>query len=136
MKNNQLQFTKRFFAWSKLKQLIQDRKEIPAGYKERDVWWISLGHNVGDEEDGKNMNFSRPILIVKGFSKNLIWGVPLSTTKRRGTYYYPVRVNDGISTALLSQLRAIDTRRFISKYGMVSQKDFEEVKYKLRDLLR
>lgn len=135
MKNKPPQFVKRFFAWAKLKQQIQDRKDIPAGYKERDTWWISLGHNVGDEEDGKNASFSRPILIVKGFSKNLVWAVPLSTTKKQGTYYHSAVVNGETSTVLLSQLRTIDTRRFIRKHGMISQDDFVAVKNKLKDFL-
>ena len=126
---------KRFKAWARLKRKLQDQKTLPAGYKERDIWWVSLGHNVGVEEDGKNENFDRPVLIVKGFSKYLFWAVPLSTTEKRGKYYHPVMVNGNLSVILLSQLRTLDTRRLISKYGMLNQKDFSEVRSKLRDFL-
>lgn len=126
---------KRYNAWTKLKRQIHNTATIPAGYKERDVWWIALGHNVGVEEDGKNQNFDRPVLIVKGFSKYMFWGVPLSTTAKRGQYYHPMMLNGVVSVALLSQLRVFDTRRLISKYGMVSHKDFAAVKLKLRDFL-
>ena len=71
-------FTKRFRAWHKLKYKISHNSDLPLGYKERDIWWLSLGHNVGVEEDGKGEMFNRPVLVVKGFNKDLFWGVPLS----------------------------------------------------------
>lgn len=126
---------KRFRAWSKLKRKIQDSKTIPAGYKAREIWWVALGHNVGVEEDGKGENFNRPVLIVRGFSRFQFWGIPLSTTDKRGPYYHPIVVNGNVSTALLTQIRVLDTRRLINKYGMLNQKDFSEIKLKLVDFL-
>lgn len=134
-KNTKTKTVKRFSAWTKLKRKINDQGAIPDGYKEREIWWISLGHNVGVEEDGKNENFDRPVLIVKGFSRYLFWGIPLSTTPKRGQYYHPIVVNGNVSTVLLSQLRTLDTRRFIRKYGMLNHKDFAEIKVKLIDFL-
>ena len=122
---------KRFRAWHKLKYKLHFNKNVPAGYKERDIWWVSIGHNVGVEEDGKSNQFSRPVLIVKGFSRYQFWGVPLSTTEKEGKYYHKFVANGKVSTALLSQMRVFDTRRFISKYGMIGIKDFRAVKKKL-----
>ena len=129
-------FVKRFRAWHKLKIKINLNTCIPAGYKERDVWWVSIGHNVGVEEDGKGELFNRPILIIKGFSRYLFWGLPLSTTKKTGQYYHQFVVCGKVSTALLSQLRVFDTRRLICKYGMVSQKDFAMIKSKIINYLK
>jgi len=126
---------KRYRAWHKLKRKIHDDPSVPAGYKEREVWWLCLGHNVGFEEDGKGDNFNRPVLIVKGFSKRLFWGIPLSTTGKRGPYYHPLVINGTVSVALLSQLRVFDTKRLINKTGMLGQKDFAEIKLKLIDYL-
>jgi len=126
---------KSFNRWTKLKRKLDSSKGRPAGYKERDIWWVCLGHNVGVEEDGKGEDFNRPVLIVKGFSKYQFWAVPLSTTDKRGEYYHPIVVNGKVSTVLLSQLRTLDTRRLISKYGMLNQKDFAEIKLKLIDFI-
>lgn len=126
---------KSFNRWTKLKRKLNDNRSLPAGYKERDIWWVSVGHNVGYEEDGKGIDFNRPVLIIKGFSKYTFWGVPLSTTKKEGVFYHPFVVNGIVSTALLSQLRIFDTRRFINKYGVTSQKDFAQIKLKLIDFL-
>lgn len=128
-------FIKRFKVWAKLKRKINDSSSVPSGYKERDVWWVAVGHNVGVEEDGKGEYFNRPVLIVKGFSKYQFWGIPLSTTKKTGEYYHPFVMNGNVSTALLSQLRVFDTRRFINKIGVVDQKNFAEIKLKLIDFL-
>ena len=130
------QEVKRFRAWHKLKVKINLISSLPAGYKERDIWWVSVGHNVGVEEDGKGLNFNRPVLIVKGFNKYLFWGIPLSTTKKSGKYYHQFVVNGVVSTALLSQLRVFDTRRLMSKYGMIGIKDFNSVKKSLREFLK
>lgn len=127
---------KRFRAWHSLKIKINLSNNIPNGYKERDIWWVSVGHNVGIEEDGKGGDFSRPVLIVKGFSKYQFWGVPLSTTKKTGIYYHPFMACGNVSTALLSQLRVYDTRRLINKYGVVGVKDFATIKKKLQGFLK
>ena len=121
-------FVKRFRAWHKLKVKINLSSNIPAGYKERDIWWVSIGHNIGIEEDGKGDMFNRPVLVVKGFSRYQFWGLPLSATGKEGKYYHKFVVNGKVSTALLSQLRVYDTRRLISKYGMLNVKDFNIIK--------
>jgi mRNA-degrading endonuclease toxin of MazEF toxin-antitoxin module len=126
---------KRFKAWNKLKFKLHFNKNIPAGYKERDIWWVAIGHNVGTEEDGKGLMFNRPVLVVKGFSRYQFWGIPLSTTTKNGIYYHQFVFNGKVSTALLSQLRVYDTRRLISKYGMAGINDFSAIKEKIISFL-
>jgi mRNA interferase MazF len=128
---------KDFEGWHGLKRLIHEMEaaHIPAGYKERDIWWVCLGHNVGFEEDGKHEHFERPVLIVKGFSKRLFWGLPLTSVEKEGKYYHKFVMNGRNSTAILSQMRAFDTKRLINKLGVVNQKDFAELKLKLIDFL-
>lgn len=122
---------KRFRAWSKLKVKLHYNENLPAGYKERDIWWVSIGHNVGVEEDGKGENFAHPVMVVRGFSRYQFWGIPLSTAEKEGEYYHKFMVCGKVSTALLSQLRVYDTRRFINKYGMAIKRDFENNPYEI-----
>lgn len=130
-----LPIVKRFRAWSKLKYMLHFNNNLPAGYKARDIWWVAIGHNVGVEEDGKGDNFARPVLIVRGFSRYQFWGVPLSTTEKDGKYYHKFVVNGKVSTALLSQMRVYDTKRFINKYGMASGRDYDSIRKKLAKFL-
>ena len=37
-------------------------------FKERDIFWISVGENIGFEEDGKNALFNRPVLVPYGLT--------------------------------------------------------------------
>ena len=50
--------------------------------KERDIWWCSIGVNIGDEIDGKNELFHRPVLILKKFSSELCLVAPTSAMAR------------------------------------------------------
>lgn len=126
-----MSYTKDFEGWTQVKQSIQEDSKIPPGYKEREIWWVRLGINIGDEEDGKGMHFSRPVLIIRGFSKYLVWIVPLTTNQKTGNYYYPTVVDGRPGAAILSQLRVLDTRRFVEKIGTLDPESFSELKSKL-----
>ncbi len=56
---------KDFDTWNNLK------KGVNAGkgklYKERDIWWCSLGVNVGFEQDGTGNSYERPVVVLRGF---------------------------------------------------------------------
>lgn len=130
-----MNYTKDFETWSLVKESIQKKAGNPPGYKEREIWWAQLGVNIGDEEDGKGISFSRPVLIVKGFSRNLVWVIPLTSSKKQGLYYHVFKLDYTTSTALLSQLKALDVRRFTQRIGMIEEKSFEELKQKLKGFL-
>jgi mRNA-degrading endonuclease toxin of MazEF toxin-antitoxin module len=130
---------KNFPGWHALKQSIDSLTGArPMGYKDRDVWWLSVGHNVGFEENGKGPAFRRPVLVVRGFSKEVFWGVPLTSKIKSGIYYHTFTITGATtqSTALLSQLRTFDTKRMISKVGMVNEADFKEIKKQLRAFIK
>ncbi len=91
-------------------------------FQERDIWWCSIGKNVGFEQNGKGKNFARPVVVLRKFSNEVFWGVPLTTKIKTGKYYVPVDVGDGIQrTATISQLRLIDGKRLYQKLGYISK---------------
>ena len=55
---------KNFDQWNELKKHINHRRSN-FFVKERQIWYVHLGHNVGFEEDGKGGDFKRPVLILK-----------------------------------------------------------------------
>ncbi|MDR0887490.1 MAG: type II toxin-antitoxin system PemK/MazF family toxin [Candidatus Nomurabacteria bacterium] len=125
---------KSYKIWTSLKKIINNKYSRVEGYHEREIYWTSVGENVGFEQDGKGDNFFRPVLIIKGFSKQLFLGLPLSTTERRGKYYFEfIAVNKNeVSVAILSQIRAFDTLRLANRYGEIGKEDFAELKKRLR----
>jgi len=54
---------KRFSEWFGLKMKLHDRQQTPPLVSEREIWWASVGENVGSEINGKSALFSRPVII-------------------------------------------------------------------------
>jgi len=122
--------------WMPVKANINNNDSFPRGYKEREVWYASIGENVGFEEEGKGKKFDRPVLILRAFSRNLCCIIPLSKTEKRGKYYYAFDGNTGkTSVALLSQLRAVDSSRLRDKIGFAKKEDFDKIKKRVIDLM-
>ena len=132
---------KRFDIWMPLKANINNSaiSKPRIGYREGDVFWLSIGVNIGNEQDGKGGLFARPVLVVKGFNRNIFWGVPLTSQPKVGKYYYsfilPGQINT--STALLSQLRLLDTARISGKkkLGRINNADLIEIKRRLSQMI-
>jgi ribose 5-phosphate isomerase B len=117
-----------FDEWNILKKET-DSSESGRFFNEGDVFYIRCGKNIGFEEDGKGSNFERPVLIVKKFNKEIFTGVPLSTTKKTGVYYFKIGEIDGKeNTAIISQARLIDSKRIINKIGFVNRDTLEGIK--------
>jgi len=126
---------KNFDTWNELKKEIDERENI-IQFKEREIYWARIGENVGFEQNGKGAEFSRPVLIVKKLNKQLFFGVPLSTTLRKGSYFYNFAFRDDMqSSALLVQAKVFDVKRVDTKLGMMKKSDFLKLKVKLRVLL-
>lgn len=125
---------KRFFEWIKLKQKLDGKQKRAPYVSESDVWWASVGENVGAEIDGKSQYFSRPVIIVKKLSRGFYFVVPTTTQKRTGSWYVSYWHQGLEITACLHQVRAIDFRRLHSKLGELDSHDFERIKYAMKKL--
>jgi len=77
---------KNFDSWNTLKKEINDNKSLHQ-FREREVWWMSIGVNIGFEQDGKYEQFHRPVLVLKKFSKDMFFGIPLTSKSREDIYY-------------------------------------------------
>lgn len=105
-------------------------------YHERQIWWCSLGANVGFEQDGTGKEFERPILILKGMSRTTCYAVPLTTSTKQHPLRIPIGEVEGKqATALMSQMRLIDTKRLVNKIGFLDQKTFERIRKAAREML-
>ncbi len=121
--------------WNIKKKVIESktsRKTI----KERDVLFISIGENIGFEQNGKGEDFLRPVLVCKKFSSNVFIGIPLTSKSKEGKFYAEFFLRNKKSTAILSQLRLFDTKRISYQYGRVSEGKFKAIKEKLIELLQ
>jgi len=126
--------TKDFQQWHTKKEFLHKEKIRPF-FHEGEVWFCSLGANVGFEQDGRGVDFLRPILVVKKFNQELCWGLPLTRSQKQGQYYFSFPLNGQISTAILSQLRLIDGKRLQYRIGDVVADDFGIIRKRLAQLL-
>lgn len=126
-------YQKDFDSWNQKKKTVNDKQCVAPLFKERDVWWLSIGVNVGFEEDGKHENFIRPVLILKKFNRMLFFGIPLSKQLKSNPYYFPITFKEQTVSALISQIRVFSSKRIWNKIGELDSKDYNNVLNCLRE---
>lgn len=125
---------RKFVAWTKLKIKIHLIERV-VYFRAGEIWWASLGVNVGFEQDGKNMDFERPILIVRKFNAHVLWAVPLTTKLKDIPYYYQYDFAGTKYSAILIQLRLISSKRLLRKIGLFPRADFKNIKEQLKKMI-
>jgi mRNA interferase MazF len=117
----------------KLKINLSERKVFP---RKKEIWWVSLGQNIGVEINGKHSRFERPVLVVKVFNTNSILAIPISTKIKEGEYLFKfMSGSNEIRNANLSQIRSISVKRFLRKIESMSDLDFDKVIEKIKNFL-
>lgn len=122
-----------FTDWTKIKVKVHlfSKKEIYP--KIREIWWVSIGQNIGVEINGKNKNFERPVVIMKVFNNFSALVAPISSTVKKDKYCIQFKnEKDEENIIKMSQIRSMSTKRFIRKVGDLNIEDFE----KIRELFR
>jgi mRNA interferase MazF len=84
---------KNFTQWITLKAKLHHNNSKPPLVKERDIWWLSIGENIGHEINGKSVLFSRPALVFKKLSREMYLVIPSTSQKRVGTWYVETEFN-------------------------------------------
>ena len=125
---------KEFGKWSIKKEILDKRIRIPL-IVERDVFWCSIGINIGDEEDGKNELFARPVLVFKKFSPNLFWGIPLTTQNKENEYYVQIKFKGITNSIMVSHLRLYDAKRLGLRMGKLEINEYNKIVENIRNLI-
>lgn len=127
--------TKDFSQWNTLKKNFHTVGKSKF-YHAREIWWCALGVNVGSEQDGSGDEYRRPVLVLKGLGSDTCLVVPLTTSLRTHSFRIPICLVQGKEAhALLSQLRVVDTKRFVRKIGFLNKDSFEVIRKAARDML-
>ena len=125
---------KDFDGWNEVKKMMHAKPD-DFGVHERELWWVSLGVNVGVETDGKHETFERPVLVVKTFNRQMVWAVTTTTKAGDAKFYYRFLHNGKTYTAMLTQIKTMSTKRFIRKIGVMESDEFEKVRAGCRSFL-
>lgn len=123
--------------WAKLKIRIHSNEERTIYFNEREIWWASIGINIGNEIDGKNGNFERPVLVLKKMNPSTLLVIPLTSQDKQGYYYLEIENENGKKIFVLSQMRLISSKRLIRKMknSVVESQDFIAIKEKIGEIL-
>jgi mRNA interferase MazF len=125
--------TKQFDEWNTVKKRVNSSS--PRYYTVREIWWCKLGVNVGFEQDGNGEQYQRPVVIVRSFGSKVCMVVPLTTSTHKHGLRIPVgQVGDKNATAILSQIKTIDTRRLAEKISFMDKDKFAQLIENIRGL--
>ena len=126
--------SKDFDSWNKLQKFIES-KNVDIFCNTREIWWASLGLNIGSEEDGKNNLFERPVLIIKVFNKSTVRILPLTSKTKNDKNHVPISYEGMLGSVILSQLKTISTKRLTRKLCKLNKREFDEITQRLRQNL-
>lgn len=119
-------YFKDFDNWNSLKKKINNlNKDL--FFKEREVWWLRLGVNVGHELDGKGCEYARPFLILKKTGKYTFLALPFTRSKKNRKEHVVVDFKGTRSTIVLSGIRVFDYRRLMKKMGRINSDTFHRI---------
>lgn len=123
---------KDFIDWHLLKEQLHDQHTAPT-FQEREIWWCSIGLNLGVEQDGKDKPFHRPVLVVRKFNRRLFWGIPLTSKLKTFPFYFPIcfkaqhEKEAHERRVILSQMRAYDSKRLTRFMARLGKEQFREI---------
>ena len=112
-----------FDIWNRQKKALQIR-DHEFLFHEREVWWCSLGLNIGHEQDGKNNLFERPVVVLKKYNKDKLLILPITSSEKKSRYNIKIKSVGIGSSVIVSQARTISSKRLLRKIGMVSVKEY------------
>ena len=115
--------------WCGLKVVLWN-KQSDVVFKQGDIWWCSLGMNLGEEIFGKGIKFTRPVLIFRKCTGNSFLGLPLTGQEKQGSWYLGIETKGIKRWAMFNQIRILDKKRLTNKIGTISDADFKRIQTK------
>ena len=129
-----------FNRWNKIKKNIAIKNRYPHCCK-GEVWWCSIGKNIGVEQGCRKDSFSRPVLVMRVFNQDMFWGIPITSTdddgkKENSRFYYKINNVDRLKGfCALSQLRLFDNKRLSRKIAKLNRINMNFIKEEIISLL-
>lgn len=127
---------KDFDGWNIIKKSVEIQDRDVFGYP-REVWWCSIGINIGAEADGKNENFERPVIILRVYNKETMLVLPTTGREKTDKFHVPIEVDSvNAKTGVhykktvyvkLTQARVISNKRLLRKVDVIGEKEFKMI---------
>jgi mRNA interferase MazF len=120
--------------WFYIKLVTNKSNHKPPEIHEGEIWWTRIGENIGKETRGKGRKFTRPVLVLKKYSRHSFFGLPLSTKTKKGSWYHEFYFNNKLQNCLLSQGRSMSYKRLNERIGKIGNKRLEIIRDDFMDL--
>ncbi len=114
-----MEYKKDFDEWNSAKKKL-DKRDRDVFFHEGEIWWTSVGVNIGSEQDGKNKSFIRPVLVYKILSKNTFLGIPMTSALKEDKNHIPFYFNYDFHSAIIFQIKTFDGKRLRNLMGSIS----------------
>ena len=107
-----------FNEWNEEKKSIEKKRVREVYIKQRQIWNVKMGKNIGFEENGKGQ-FMRPVVVIKKVG-GLYFTVALTSVNHSSYFHFTLNENTYIdpyyetkhSKAILSQAKVMDVKMF------------------------
>jgi mRNA interferase MazF len=129
--------------WHDLKSEIENNGQEKK-FREREIWWCSLGENIGFEQDGKHEKFERPVLVLRKFNNGMFFGLPLTSKVKEDRFHFGFNiktkntageVEEQRSFAMLSQMRLFSSKRMIRRIVRINENVFDSIEKSFINLI-
>lgn len=128
-------FQDNFDRWNSIKKQLHNKEEI-IRFKEREIYFMSIGQNIGYESYGKDQLFLRPVLVYKKLSHQTFIGIPLTSREKSGSYYFTFNYKKNkSSTAMLNQMRVFDIKRSEYYSGKINKNISKKLNEKVKEFI-
>jgi mRNA interferase MazF len=125
---------KDFDRWNAIKKILDKNRRLPT-FNEREIWWCSVGMNIGYEIYGKGEKLWRPVLVLDKHNRHTFFGFPLgSTLKPDSPYHVEIDFNGRKGSVLLSQGRTFSSARLSNIMGTLPHDRFNDIKARYKSL--
>lgn len=125
---------KDFDKWNIIKKEIE--KIITEKYiHPREIWWCSLGINIGAEIDGKNENFKRSVIIMKVYNKETVIILPITAKQKDNKFHHKIQTEEKTVWVKLTQARVVSSKRLLRKVDLLDKDSFNELKNTWKETL-
>jgi mRNA-degrading endonuclease toxin of MazEF toxin-antitoxin module len=146
--NNNEPLVKNFDKWNELAKVLNNL-ETPLYNKKlkkyffhpREIWFCSVGVNIGVEICGKNKDFERPILIIKKSGRRFVC-LPLTSQKPNNPdFYFDISYTDPNTKKLVesyiftTNFITLDVNRLQRRIRKLNTYEFNDILKKAKDYL-
>lgn len=112
--------------WNETKKHIHQNKSR-IHFRQGEVWFASIGQNIGYEVYGKGEKFFRPVVVFRKINRNTLLAIPLTSKPKEDRFHCQITFKGNTNNAILSQVRVIDSKRLAYKSGNLKREDFEKL---------